>query len=196
MRDLEDKIRDYYKAELKRAKDEMNAARAECKRLWAEREKVNGPVERKKSGRPTIWKGFIGSVLVKAVEEIVIRKLRGKDEDEEARSVDPHDPEDYRLLEMADRVHAHSPKGSRRLYSLAQAIRKAVRTDPLLQQHKEVFSRLSDRALQARYQQAADYWSKARRKPREQEWETAMERWREAIDEVDRLCDSCDMMDA
>ena len=172
----------------------MNAAKDEVLRLWAELEKVRGPTERKKSGRPTIWKGSVGSVLVEAVEEIIIRKLKGEEDGEEGW-VDLHDPEDYGLLQMACRVHAHKTKGTRRLYNLAQVIRKAVRTDPILQQHKEVFGRLSDRALQARYQQAADYWSKAREEPREREREAAMDRWTEAIERVNKLCDLLDMLD-
>ena len=177
----------------------MNAATDEVARLWQQLEKTRGPVQRKKSGRPRIWKGFIGAVLVRAVEEIIIRKLRGaedededEDEDEEERAVDVRDPEDYRLLELADGVHAHSPKGSRRLFSLAQAIRKAVRTSPILQKHKEVFSGLSDRALQARYQQAADFWSSNRGRAFDREWDAAVNRQREATDEVNRLCDALD----
>jgi hypothetical protein len=44
--------------------------------------------------------------------------------------------------------------------TVSRAIRKAIRTDDLLRERKEVH-RLSDRALQARYQQAADYWADA-----------------------------------
>jgi hypothetical protein len=196
MSDLDDKIRDLYKAELKRAKAEMNAARDEVACLLQRHEKTHGPVQRKKSGRPSIWKGFIGAVLVKAVEEIIIRMLRGgEDGDEEERSVDLYDPEDYGLLEMADGVHAHSPKGSRRLYSLAQAIRKAVKTHPILQKHRAVFSRLSDRALQARYQQAADFWSGNRRRAFDREWKAVRSRLQEATEEVNRLCDFLDLLD-
>jgi hypothetical protein len=194
--DLHSKVRDLYEAELKRAKAEMNAARDEVERLWQQREKTHGPAEKKKSGRPSIWRGYIGFVLVGAVEEIIIRKLRrayyGDEEevDEEERSVDLHDPEDYGLLEMANEKHAHSPKGGRRLYNLAQAVRKAVKTDPRLQEHKEVFSRLSDRALQARYQQAAEFWSNSRGEASDREREAARSRLREAIEEVNRLCDA------
>ena len=192
MSDLHDKIRDYYEAELKRAIAEMNAARDEVARLWQQLEKRRGPIERKKSGRPRVWRGFIGAVLVQAVEETIIRKLRvtegvTEDGDEEERAVNVHDPEDYRLLELADGVHAHSPKGSRQLFSLAQAIRRAVRTDPILQKHKEVFSGLSPRALQARYQQAADFWSGNRERAFDREWEAALSRQRDATDEVNRL---------
>jgi hypothetical protein len=192
--DLHDKIRDYYKAQLKRTTAEMNAARDEVVRLWQQLEKTRGPVQRKKPGRPRIWRGFIGAVLVQAVEETIIRKLRGtEDGDEEERAVDARDPEDYRLLELADGVHAHSPKGSRRLFSLAQAIRKAVRTNPILQKHKEVFSRLPDRALQARYQQAADFWSGNRRRAFDREWKAALSRLEEATKEVDRLGDALEI---
>jgi hypothetical protein len=193
MSDLHDKIRDLYRAELKRAKAEMNAARDEVACLWQRREKTHGSVQKKKLGRPSIWKGFIGFVLVEAVEEIIILKLRGG-EDEEERSVDLYDPKDYGLLEMADGVHAHSPKGSRRLFSLAQAIRKAVRTNPILQKHKEVFSRLPDRALQARYQQAADFWSGNRRRAFDRKWKAALSRLEEATEEVNRLCDARDWL--
>jgi hypothetical protein len=189
--DLHNKIRDFYKAEIKRAKAEMNAARDEVVCLWQQREKTHGPVEKKKSGRPPIWKGLVGSFLVDAVEEIIIRKLRrGEDGDEEERSVDLHDPEDYEILDSVNEVHAHSPKGGRRYYNLAQAIRKAVRTDPILQEHKAVFSRLSDRALQARYQQAADFWSGSRGRAFDREWEAARSRLKEATEEVNRLCDA------
>jgi hypothetical protein len=179
----DDEFREFVKEQLREALAEMKAARAEVKRLWAQREKIYGPVNKKKKGRPTIWKGFIGSVLV---EEILIRKMKEGDEDEDGYiSVDPHDPEDYECLIFADRIHAHGPKsGSGRLFNLAQAIRKAVRTHPILQRHKDVFDRLSDRALQARYQTAADYWSEARRKPREDEFAAARERWEEAIEEA------------
>jgi hypothetical protein len=186
--DLHDKIRDFYKAELKRAKAEMNAARDEVVCLWQRREKTHGPVEKKKSGRPPIWKGLVGYALVDAVEEIIIRKLRrGYDVDEEEQSVDLHDPEDYEILESANEAHAY---GSGRLYNLAQAIRKAVRTNPILQEHKAVFSRLSDRALQARYQQAADFWSDSRGRAFGREWKAARSRLREATEEVNRLCDA------
>jgi hypothetical protein len=124
---------------------------------------------------------------VRAVEEILIRKMREGDEDEDGYiSVDPHDPEDYEHLIFADRIHARGPKsGSGRLFNLAQAIRRAVRTHPILQRHKDVFDRLSDRALQARYQTAAHFWSAARRKQREDEHEAARQRWEEAMEEVD-----------
>jgi len=171
----------------------MHAARAEVHRLRAEREKVYGPVEKKKSGRPSIWRGPIGQAFVEAVEETIIKKLREGEDEEEA--IDLDDPEVYGSLQRAERVHAHRPKGSRRLYNLAQAIRKAVRTHPLLEQYKEVFGRLSDRALQARYQQAADCWSKARREPRDQEREAAMDRWEEATEEFRRWRDARDSLD-
>jgi hypothetical protein len=190
--DLHSKIRDLCEAELKRAKAEMNAARDEVERLWQQHEKTHGPFEKKKSGRPSIWKGFIGFVLVEAVEEIIIRKLKREGEadeeevEEEERSVFL-EPEDYELLQTANKVHAY---GSRRLYNLHQAIRKAVRTHPILQEHKEVFSRLSDRALQARYQQAADCWSDSRKGAVDREWKAALSRLQEATKEVNRLCDS------
>jgi hypothetical protein len=184
--DRHDEFREFAKKRLRKALAEMNAAYAEVMRLWAEREKIDGPVNKRKKGRPTIWKGFIGFVLVGAVEEILIRKMRGKEEGEDSPSVDPNDPEDYELLIIANRIHARSPTGSRRLFNLAQAIRKAVRTHPILQRHKDVFDRLSDRALQARYQTAADYWSEARRRPREDEYKAATDRWTEAIEEVHR----------
>jgi hypothetical protein len=191
MSDLHDKIRDFYRAELKRAKAEMNAALDEVACLLQRREKIHGPLQKKKSGRPSIWKGLIGFILVDAVEETIIRKLRGgedgDDGDDEERSVDLNDPEDYRLL------RAHSPKGSRRLFSLAQAIRKVVRTNPILLKHKEVFNRLPDRALQARYQQAADFWSGNRRRAFDREWKAAHSRLVEATKEVDRLCDALEI---
>jgi hypothetical protein len=44
--------------------------------------------------------------------------------------------------------------------TISKAIRKAVRTDPILKDREEI-RRLPDRALQARYQQAAYYWAEA-----------------------------------
>jgi hypothetical protein len=118
MSDLDYKIRDFCKARLKEAHAEMMTARAEVQRLWAEREKVDGPVKKKKSGRPSIWKGSVGCALVHAVEEIIIRKLSEGGNEEEEGPVDLRDPEYYGLLQLADRVHARSPKGSSRLYNL------------------------------------------------------------------------------
>jgi hypothetical protein len=70
-----------------------------------------------------------------------------------------------------------------------------VRTDPILQTHKEVFERLSDRALQARYQQAAAFWSEARGDLFDREWGAALSRQSEATDEVNRLCDELELDD-
>lgn len=174
--DLDDKIENYFKAELKRAKAEMNAASDEIKRIWAEREKIYGPVEKKKSGRPTIWRGFIGYVLVDAVEDFLARCK--------------YSPEDHGLTpqEYEEEIGVPAKYGGQRV-SLAQAVRRAVRTHPILQRHNDVFDRLSDRALQARYQTAADFWSKARRRAEEQGYEAASKRWTDAIEEVNRLCD-------
>jgi hypothetical protein len=212
-RNLDDKVREVTGLLLKRAHAEMLAASAEVERLWKENEKLRGPFEKKKSGRPSIWKGIVGFKLVNAVETILIEKMRGQEEageeeeneeevsqDERLKrkrrrirwDIDPRDPEEYALLRLADEVHAHRTPGSRRLYSLAQAIRLAVKTDPSLQRHRAVFSRLSDRALQARYQQAADCWSSNRIDASDREWKAAMDRWKEANEKVQCHCDFLD----
>ena len=46
-------------------------------------------------------------------------------------------------------------------FTVAKAIRRAIRTSPILKGNEQVL-RISDRALQARYQQAAEYWADAR----------------------------------
>jgi hypothetical protein len=61
----------------------------------------------------------------------------------------------YRLVCAVDEIRAADER-----CTISKAIRKAVRTDMLLKDSKEV-RRLSDRALQARYQQAWDYWADA-----------------------------------
>jgi hypothetical protein len=46
--DRQDEIRELVKKQLLKALAEMNAAHAEVMRLWAEREKIYGPVNKKK----------------------------------------------------------------------------------------------------------------------------------------------------
>jgi hypothetical protein len=92
-----------------------------------------------KSGRPGIWRGLAGYILVTAVEEI---------------------------------------RTNGRQRSLAQAIRKAIKVHPILKDIKAVH-RLTDRALQARYQQAADFWADAleRNLSKELDWAVKREEW-------------------
>jgi hypothetical protein len=72
-----------------------------------------------KSGRPGLWRGPAGYLLLLSVEKMQLKDRRR---------------------------------------SLAQAIRVAIKTDPALKDF-EAMHRLSDRALQARYEQAADFWA-------------------------------------
>ena len=126
---MTDGSREQLKEQIRRVKAEFDDAVAESRRLYAKLEKLKGPRQKIKSGRPSIWKGHEGGYLVLAVEEILAK---------------------------------HKENGRRP--SLADAIRWAVKTDPVLQRTKAI-CRLTDRALQARYQQAADYWSKSRSDP-------------------------------
>jgi hypothetical protein len=70
--------------------------------------------------------------------------------------------------------------------SLAQAIRKAVKTDSVLKNYKPL-RRISDRALQARYQQAAEYWALARRGVLRKELDKAREAAEIAIERAGSL---------
>jgi hypothetical protein len=175
MSDLHDRIRDLYKGELKRAKAEMNAARDEVARLWQQYEKRCGPIEKKKSGRPSIWKGFEGFFLVGEVEAILARNAReietGERWDAEVGETD--------IREM-------------KRITVAQAIRRVVRNFPEL---KARIGHLDDRTLQARYQMAANHWSEARKKPLERQMEAARGRLNEAIGKVNNLCDSFELDD-
>jgi hypothetical protein len=172
---LDEQIRELTKVQLRRAKAELDAAQAESLRLLDKRLEAHRPPSKKKSGRPRIWRGGIGFQLVEAVEEFQARCER--------------DPEDYGLTpEEYEQETGVPAKYAGRRISLAQAIRRVVRTHPILKKHSAIL-RLSDRALQARYQQAADCWSKAREKARDEEEEAASERWHAAIEEVNRLCD-------
>jgi hypothetical protein len=77
--------------------------------------------EKKKPSRPEFWRGYGGSFLVSAVEEILATDER---------------------------------------CNLATAIRRAIRIHQILKDCNEVHG-ISDRALQARYQQADDFWADA-----------------------------------
>ena len=168
-------IREEYGVLIKQAQAEMHAARDEAMRLWHQYEERSGLVTKRKSGRPSVWRGLDGLWLVRDVEEILARNARE--------------------METGERWDAEEGETNSReikRITVAQAIRRAVRRDPEL---KKKFAHLSDRTLQARYQMAADCWSQARREPREREREAAMDRWREAIREVNRLCDLRDMLD-
>lgn len=103
--------------------------------------------KKEKSGRPGIWRGLAGYLLVKAVEEIQAANER---------------------------------------YSVARAIRKAIKTDPILKEYKPIH-RISDRALQARFQQAADYWSDARTDALRRDLDTGHGRVMEAIHRANTL---------
>jgi hypothetical protein len=111
--------------------------------------------EKGKSGRPGIWRGLAGFLLVKAVEEIQWANER---------------------------------------YSVARAIRKAIKTDPVLKGYKPIH-RISDRALQARFQQAADYWSDARTDAIRRDLDAAHERVTEAIHTANTLRDVVDFLE-
>jgi hypothetical protein len=110
---------------------------------------------KEKSGRPGIWRGLAGYLLVKAVEEIQAANER---------------------------------------YSVARAIRKAIKTDPILKGYKPIH-RISDRALQARFQQAADYWSDARTDALRRDLDAAHGRVTEAIDRANTLRDLVDHLE-
>ena len=111
--------------------------------------------EKAKSGRPGIWRGLAGYLLVKAVEEIQAANER---------------------------------------YSVARAIRKAIKTDPILKGYKPIH-RISDRALQARFQQAADYWNDARTDAIRRDLDAAHKRVTEAIDTANTLRDLVDHLE-
>ena len=61
---------DEIRAQLKRAQAWADEAQADVHRLLAKMMKRRGPFKKKKSGRPSIWWGMEGYVLVRAVEEI------------------------------------------------------------------------------------------------------------------------------
>jgi hypothetical protein len=63
MSDLHDKIRDFYRAELKRAKAEMNAALDEVACLLQRREKVHGPLQKKSRAGRQFGRALLGSFL-------------------------------------------------------------------------------------------------------------------------------------
>jgi hypothetical protein len=157
--ELRGKVRETMKARLRQAKIELDAAGAEYFRLYANHEKRTWPASKKKQGRPSIWRGIVGVRLVMAVE-----KIRA---DDEAAQADCD----------ADKVH---------YISLAQAIRRAVKTDSTLRGQGAI-QRLSDRAPQARYQQAADCFSRVRNQVFDKELENASERLDAAIRDVEDL---------
>jgi len=159
------------KARLREARAEMNAAGAEVKRFWAEYGKVYGPLEKKKSGRPSIWKGHDGGFLVHMVEDYLAENL------EEVRTRERRDPEDTRPVKRI---------------TTSQAIRCALKNIPWL---RKKIGHLDDRTLQARYQMAANYWSQARRNAVWRKHSKARRRWTNAIDEVGHLCDLLDVLD-
>jgi hypothetical protein len=97
--------------------------------------------EKEKSGRPGIWRGLAGYLLVKAVEEIQAADER---------------------------------------YSVAKAIRKAVKTYPILKGSGPIH-RVSDRALQARFQQASEYWADARMDALKRDLDAVHKRVTEAV---------------
>jgi hypothetical protein len=103
--------------------------------------------EKRKSGRPKIWRGFKGFLLVQAVEKI--------------RTENPG-------------------------FSIARAIRRAIKMHPILKGCKDIH-RLKDRGLQARYQQAAGYWSSALQGEITKDMERASERLDMAIETMETL---------
>jgi hypothetical protein len=170
-----EELRELTKAELRRAGAELDLAAAEMRRLYQKYFDAHGNPSKKKSGRPTIWRGKIGLRLVQEVEEFRARCERG--------------PEDYGLTpEEYEQEYGVPAKYAGGRISLAQAIRRAIKTDPVLKKHSTIL-RLTDRALQARYQQAADCWSKARQETQDNELEAARKRWKVAISCVNALCD-------
>jgi hypothetical protein len=111
--------------------------------------------EKRKEGRPSIWRGIQGYLLVSEVE-----KIRAADEK----------------------------------CTVAKAIRKAVRTASILKDRAEV-RRISDRALQARYQQAAEYWADAILADLKKELERAQELHEMALSNENTIGSLLDMLE-
>lgn len=77
--------------------------------------------------------------------------------------------EGYFLVKTVEEIRARNKH-----YSLARAIRKAIKVHPILKDNKAVH-RPTDRALQARYQQAADFWADALERDLERDLDRAAE---------------------
>jgi hypothetical protein len=167
---MSDLLRLVLEGELRKAQAELTTAMAEWDRLIKKQSEAHPrhPNSKKKSGRPTIWKGLTGLQLVEAVEVLQTK-----------REQCPKDYEDY-------------PDGWKGRFagrhSLAWVIRWVVKNHPILRKNKTIL-RLSDRALQARYQQAADCWSEVRRNALDAEIKTAHERLRATVNRVSALDD-------
>ena len=83
--------------------------------------------------------------------------------------------EGYFLVSEVEKIQAADKS-----CTVAKAIRRAIRTHLILKECKTVH-RISDRALQARYQQAAEYWADAIRADLRKELERAREDFDEAL---------------
>jgi len=165
--DLIDKLRDA----LKMADARRESAMTEYRRLYERFQKLGPPRVRDWHRRPTtdpFETGFseIEAHLGKAKSGRpgIWRGLAG-----------------YWLVKSVEEIQAGNKS-----CSLARAIRKAVKTDPVLRDCKPI-RRLSDRALQARYQQAAEYRAVALRDALRRELDRAREKADDAIRDVGTL---------
>jgi hypothetical protein len=148
---------------------ERESAMAEYKRLFARLERLlNRP--RRAHGNVPALAPFEGGLSEAVSEKIksgrpgIWRSLVG-----------------FLLVQAVEKIQTENPS-----FTVAQAIRRAIKKHPILKDCKAIH-RLKDRALQARYQQAADYWSLALEGELRKEMERASERLDRAIEIVETL---------
>lgn len=174
------KMRDTALAELQRARTESAAALAECQRLRARIERLaHARIEKLVSRR-------------RRSEGPTLEPLEGGLSEAESKKTKSGRPSIWRSLEgfllvkAVDEIRAENER-----YSVARAIRKAIKTDPVLKDCEHM-RRISDRALQARYQQALQYWSPALENSLHKKLEEVREQLTEANEGIHRLCDLVD----